>query len=56
MVRSEMGLGIQYLITVWARILELLLVISLLMDFPIVLPGKAFVASRTEVSFLDFQI
>lgn len=43
-------------ITVRARILHLLFVVALLVDFPVVLASKAFVARRAEILLLGLQL
>lgn len=55
MVGLEKRFGVEDNVTIGARILHLLFVITLLVDLPIVLPCEAFVARCAEVLLLGFE-
>jgi hypothetical protein len=54
-VRSEMGFSIQNLVAIRARVLSLLFMVALLMDFPIVFAGETLVAGSAVITLFDFE-
>jgi hypothetical protein len=56
MMRTEVRLGIEYLVAIRAWVLELLLMIPLLVNLPVVLSSKALVARCAEIPLLHLQL